>query len=207
MCDANSRLEETFGASRQIVYRPSGADDTYGSVIDGEGFELCKICYETNKDVALPCGHLLCKGCCDSVMAMRQACPFCRAPARKAKPIQIAGDSLKAHAGEPWCAAGLERKEVVHRLKTMEAGSFFVRESSTRGDTYTIDVVTWTKIIKSFRITQSEGQWSFDLDVLNPDEGVYNSLHELLAAFPHPRIQLRYPGGHGGGDDAEAARP
>ena len=45
----------------------------------------CPICLERPKDtVLIPCGHVLCKGCAEKIMAV---CPMCRADVKEKNPV------------------------------------------------------------------------------------------------------------------------
>lgn len=46
---------------------------------------MCYVCYETNKLVALPCGHLCCDVCFDIIFCKNrdQKCPYCRKNVRE----------------------------------------------------------------------------------------------------------------------------
>lgn len=152
--------------------------------------------------MTLPCGHLLCKGCSEQILKVKPQCPFCRAEARGSVRIQIAGGALKAYKDQPWCAAGLEKNDVRASLWKMKAGSFFVRESSSQRETYSLDVKKPEGGIYSFRINQVGDRWLFALQPLNPDisddpsaKPGYESLAACIENFPHPKYRLLYPGG------------
>lgn len=83
-------------------------------------------------------------------------------------------------------------------------GSYFVRESSTARDTYSLDVIH-EGYVKSFRIVYTEVVgFRFELAPLNGD-GLESctTLDECLQRFTHPAgIRLLHPGGKSGSDEA-----
>lgn len=39
--------------------------------------KLCKICFDENEDITLPCKHMICRKCLNKLN--KKECPFCRA--------------------------------------------------------------------------------------------------------------------------------
>ena len=39
--------------------------------------KLCKICFDQNEDITLPCKHMICRKCLNQLN--KKECPFCRA--------------------------------------------------------------------------------------------------------------------------------
>lgn len=61
----------------------------------GNSFQVCKICFENDKDIRLePCNHLLCTLCLDALQKSgSQVCPYCRTEIKES--VQITMDLPK----------------------------------------------------------------------------------------------------------------
>ena len=68
--------ENNFGS--RVVCRECGEDrPVAGAKAEKEDESKCKVCFEKDKDVKLPCGHY---GLCIECAKAYDKCPFCRLP-------------------------------------------------------------------------------------------------------------------------------